>query len=249
MKKLLITFFCFMAVCFTSSTSNIALANTNTWAQVTFKGAYVYKTPEVNNSIKNIICVAENTYYVEILSSYNERLYKINYNGTSGYIEKDKVKRVNGTPETPYPNNIKLTTYNKNCYLRTTPTKEESNIISIIPSNYNGLTFVGTTYGEQIGDFDDNIWYYVEYLGTKGYIYNEYVSSINTIFPNTEQLSFANTDYDVVINPLSDGTTTLVIVLLSLPTFAILFLLYKKTKPRKAKLTNQIEINEVDERL
>ncbi len=250
MKKFVYGIVCFviyLSIC--TNPISVAFAKDGTWAQVTFKGAYLYRTPEVNQAIKNIICVAENTYYVEILSSYNESLYKVNYNGTSGYIEKDKVKKVNGAPETPYPNNIKLTTYNKNCYLRETPTKE-NNTISIVPSNYSGLTFIGMTYGEQIGDFDDNIWYYVEYLGTKGYIYNEYISFINTIFPNAEQLSYTSDDYDSIINPLSDGETALTIVILSLPTFVIIFLLYRKPKPKKTiKQSQKYDITEIDERL
>ncbi len=253
MKKLICFIFCMFAL-----TANFYVRPVyaqSEWAQVTHKGVYIYKTPVVNSNVKNIICVAENTYYVEIISNYNEILYKVDYNGISGWVEKDKVKKVKGVPENPYPNDIKLTTYEKNCYLRSTPTKED-NVLSVVPSNFNGLKFIGMTYGEQIGDFDDNIWYYVEYLGLTGYVYNAYISSINTIFPNTEKLTFTNDDFEDVVNPLSDGTTVIVIVALSLPTFIIIYLLYKtpKTKrlnKRKHEINDGsvVEISELDERL
>lgn len=221
----------------------------SSYAQITTKGVYIYKTPQVNNHIKNIICVAEYTYYVEIVSKYNESFYKVNYNGVNGgYVLIDEVKKVKGIPENPYPSDIKLTTYDKNCYLRSTPSKED-NTISIIPSKYNGLKFIGMTYGEQIGDFDDNIWYLVEYLDIQGYIYNEYIASINTIYPNTEKLSYSNNDYDKIINPLSNNTAIIIIIGLSLPTLIIIYILYKKPKKIKIKKQNNISFNEFDERL
>ena len=247
MKKISYCLTCLILISFVCNSTTIVYAE-NTYAQVVSRGTYVYKTPEINNNIKNIICVAENTYYVEILSQFNERFYKVNYNGTSGYMLIDEVKKVKGTPETPYPSNIKLTTYGKNCYLRSTPTKED-NTISIIPSNYNGLKFIGITYGEQLGDFDDNIWYLVEYLDVQGYIYNSYVSSINTIYPNTEQLSFLNNDFDVIANPLSNAQATTIIVCLSLPTLLIIYILYKKPKFKKSKTKKNIEVNEFEEML
>ena len=245
MRKIL---FCLVCLIFINHNANYyRVFAEGSWAQVVTSGCYVYKTPEINNNIKNIICVAENTYYVEIVSKVNETFYKVNYNGyIGGYVLIDEVKKVNGSPVTPYPSDIRLTTYDKNCYLRSTPTKDD-NVISIIPSNYNGLTFIGKTYGEQIGDFEDNIWYLVEYLGTIGYIYSSYVANINTIFPNTENLSYQNNDYDTIINPLSNTTAIIIIVALTLPTLIIIYILYRK--PKKIKPKKSVTFYEQDERL
>lgn len=246
MKKLMFCFICLIFINLNIYYDYCVFAEGN-WAQVVTTGCYIYKTPEINNNIKNIICVAENTYYVEIISKYNETFYKVNYNGyNGGYILIDEVKKVVGIPTNPYPNDIKLTTYDRNCYLRTSPSKED-NIISIIPSNYSGLTFIGTTYGEQIGDFEDNIWYLVEYLGVQGYIYSSYVANINTIFPNAEKLSYQNNDFDTVINPLSNSTSIIIVICMSLPTLIIIYVLYRK--PKKTKVKKQSIAYEFDESL
>lgn len=90
------------------------------YARIIDNRTYLYKTASSDNSIKNIICAMENTYYVEILLTYDEDFYKVNYNGVSGFVLRNQVKKVSGIPANPYPNNIKMMTINNNIYLRST---------------------------------------------------------------------------------------------------------------------------------
>ena len=226
----------------------ITLCENSSFAVIINDYTCLYRTPEANNDIKNIICVMESTYYVEILHTYNEEYYKVNYNGVSGYVLRKCVKKVNGAPNNPYPSNVKLKTVNNNIYLRTTPAKT-NNTLSIIPASTESLEFVGYVYGEQVDDFRDNIWYYVKYLDIYGYVYGEYIAEISAIPKNIEQLNFVNDDYVQVKNPLSNGTCAIIVGVLTLPTMLILLLLYKKPKPNKKFKEQVIVVKEYDEKL
>lgn len=189
----------------------------------------------------------ETTYYVEILHTYNEDFYKVNYNGTTGYVKRNAVKKVDGTPSIPYPNNVKMKTINNNVYLRSTPSKS-NNTLSIIPANCTSLKFIGYAYGEQVDDFRDNVWYYVNYLDIYGYVYSEYISEISNIPQNIENLSLLSDDYLDITNPLSNASCLIIISVLLAPTLILLLLLYKKPSKRKVKQHIMV-INEYDEKL
>lgn len=212
------------------------------YARIIDNHCYLYKTASDDNNIKNIICIMENTYYVEILLIFDEDFYKVNYNGINGFVLRNKVKRVNEKPNNPFPQNIKMLTTNNNVYLRSSPEKANNNI-TIVPSNCANLKYIGKVYGEQLDDFRQNLWYYVEYQGIYGYIYGDYIVSISNIYPNIEELSFLNdNDFDDIINPLSDETSTFIIILMLLPMILIIFLLYKKPKPKKQQFKQKIKI-------
>lgn len=220
------------------------------YARVIDNHCYLYKTASDDNNIKNIICAMENTYYVEILLIYDEDFYKVSYNGVSGFVLRNQVKRVSGIPNNPYPKNIQMLTTNNNIYLRSSPEISNNNL-SIIPSNCTNLKYIGKVYGEQVDDFRQNLWYFVEYQGVFGYVYGDYIVSISNIFPNVEELSFLNdSDFDDIINPLSDSTSVLIIVCMLLPILIVMFLLYKKPKLKKEKFKEKVVvIREYDDKL
>lgn len=218
------------------------------FAQIMGNAVYLYARPENDNSVKNIICIMENTYYVEILHTENEEFYKVNYNGVSGFVLRKNVKKVDGSPKIPYPSNVTMRTVNNNIYLRSTPVKS-NNTLSIIPANCTSLKYIGYVYGEQVDDFRENVWYYVNYLDVYGYVYCEYIDQISTIPQNIEQLSFLNNDYDDVVNPLSNGTCVLIVGVLTAPTLLILLLLYKKPKSKKRFKEQVIVVKEYDDKL
>lgn len=221
----------------------------NSYARITNSHTYLYRTASRNTDTKNIICVMENTYYVEILLIYDEDFYKVNYNGVSGYVLRQDVKRVKDVPTHPYPSGVEMVTINNNSYLRTSPNKS-NNSLTIVPSNCSKLNYIGKIYGEQVDDFRQNLWYYVEYQGVYGYIYSEYIRSISSIYPNVEELSYVNdNDFDDIINPLSNSTCILIIVGMSVPILIIMYMIYKKPRRSKSKFKEKVVIKEYDEKL
>lgn len=204
----------------------IISANDFKYARATNGNVNLYKLSTTNDSIDNIICIIEKTYFVEIISE-SDIDYKVNYNGVTGYVKKDDVVPVSGTPTTPYPVNINLVV-GSNCNLRKTPTTKStaSNIVSTIPKGETNIVFIGRVFSEEVIDFGGTTWYYVAYNGEKGYIYNQYLKSASPIYQNLEELPLYENLQNVELKPLSNANTLAIIILLFIPCIGILVILY-----------------------
>lgn len=243
MKRLIIILILLVTSC--SKFNNFtALAETN-FARIE-KTTELYKTNIVNSNLDNILCLAEESYFVEIIADY-DNLYKVSYNGVTGYIKKTDVKKINNSPITPYPNNIKII-MNTNCNLRSSPTTKTNtnNVISTIYSNTTNITFIGRTMGEEAIDFGGNTWYYVCCDGQYGYIYNNYIKSISPIYKNNESFSYYEEFPLTNINPISHTPSLIIMIILAIPLLFVLLILYlpnkhKKVKNNKAKIIKEIE--------
>ena len=193
----------------------------------------IYRTTSSSNTLDNIYCIGEETYFVEILQEY-EDMYKVNYNNITGFVKKEDVKEITNTPSTPYPYNIKLN-IGTNCNLRSTPTTatNTNNVISTIYANTPDIVFIGRASGEEAIDFGGNTWYYVYYQNNYGYIYNNYVSSITPIYPSIENYTYATNDSNKISNPITHTPSIIIIIILAMPLLGTLLLLYL---PQKIKI-------------
>ena len=186
-----------------------------------------------NDETKDIICIAEKTYFVEILSQMND-YYKVNYNGISGYIKKNDVKEILQIPKTPYPTQINIV-IGSDCNLRSTPTTKSSvsNIINVVNSGETNIEFIGRVFSEETIDFGGTTWYYVKFNGEYGYIYNKYVKSITPIYENTEITTFKSESSQIPQNPISHIPSLLLIIIMAVPIIVILLILYLPNKTHK----------------
>jgi len=216
----------------------IGLANTP-YGRVTSSYAYLYQSP--NQKINdNVICYLEESYFVEIVLDYNSDFYQANYNGINGFVLKKNIKKVLGTPTKPYPT-TNLTTISNKCYLRSSPDSNANNIVAVVPENNTDLKYIGKIYGEEAIDYRGNLWYLVDFYGVKGYIYNQYVASIEPISINLEVLDEFS-QITSTPSPLSNTDCAIVIAILSIPVIIIIIVMYKKPKPSKtAKTTKKIK--------
>ena len=185
-----------------------------------------------SDSISNVICIVEKSYFVEILSEY-DNFYKVNYNGINGYVKKNEVKPVSNTPSTPFPINIKII-IDSSCNLRSSPTirSTTNNIITSIRSNESDITFIGRIFSDEAIDFGGTTWYYVNYQGEYGYIYNQYVRSITPIYENTEKSEFVSQTSEL-INPITHTPSLIIIIVMFIPCILILIILYNPRKQHK----------------
>lgn len=243
-KKLLIIFFSLIISVSVFNCTSTVYAKSPTFAQIKNSNTYIYKSAELNESISNKLCLVENSYFVKIINNFNNDFYKVEYNGITGYVKKENLVLVSGTPVNPYPNNIYFNINNTSCYLRSSPKIKDTinNTICIVPAGTKSLRYIGKIIGEEAIDFNGTIWYLTEVNGTTGYVYSAYTNSITTIGENTETISlFTGYDYSKV-NPLSNTTCIFVILITIIPFLIILFLIYlprkklsvaqiKKTKP------------------
>ena len=201
------------------------------YARIIRPMSYLYKT--ASTEIKdNVLCYLEETYFVEITLDYDPTFYKVNYNGISGYVTKNSVTKIIGTPHTPYPTS-NITTIDTKCYLRSSPTTKEDNVVTVVPDKCKELEYIGKIYGEEAIDYQGSLWYYVSYFGVKGYIYSEYIYSISNIATNTE--TFDNIDSNLTKNPtpLKIAECGIIIAVLSVPAIIIVILMYRSPKPKK----------------
>lgn len=237
LKIFVIIFIIITSICPTKS----AYCESTQYAQILNSGDFLYRYDVYDQSHSNIICLLEKTYYVEVISSSTDKV-RVNYNGVSGYVKPSSIRLVKGVPTTPYPTDIKLQTYNKNCYLRTTPERGD-NTISILPANCTSLIFIGRTIGENVEDFGQNTWYYVEYLNVKGYIYSSYVQNISSIFPNGENLAYI-VDRSGLLNPLTNLECIIIVIVLTIPSLLILYIIFRKPHDKKPHRKVKIDFGE-----
>lgn len=191
-----------------------------------------------SNELSNVICVIEKTYFVEIISETDD-LYRVHYNGVNGYVKKNDVKEITSIPSTPFPYNIKII-IGSDCNLRSTPTVKSatSNIICTVAKNESDITFIGRVFAEEAIDFGGTTWYYVNYQGQYGYIYNKYIKSITPIYENTEQVTFVSPKENIIKNPITHTPSLILIIIMAIPCILILLILYL---PRKHKSKTKIE--------
>jgi len=243
MKKLLIIYM-LITINFLISTPHKYAIASNKYARIE-STTQIYKTTSGNDTIDNIYCLAEESYFVEIIGDYEE-YYRVYYNGINGYIKKYDVKEITNTPSTPYPYNIKIV-IGTNCNLRSSPTTKSStnNVITTLYSKEKEITFIGRTFGEEAIDFGGSTWYYVCYNGNYGYIYNNYVQSITPIYANNEGYTYTTIDQTKIENPITNTPSLIIIIVLALPLFGILFLLYlpkkSQNKTKRPKTPKVIE--------
>lgn len=222
--------------------------------QLNFSNASVFansKFARVENSTniyssqvsKEIICLAEKSYFVQILNEY-EDTYKVSYNGISGYVKKNDVREITSTPLTPYPKNISII-IGSDCNLRSSPTtkSQKNNIISTLKAGETNIEFIGRIYSDEAIDFCGTTWYYVKYLGEYGYVYNKYIKSITPIYENTEKISYTQASNTNIQNPITNIPSMLIIIILSIPLLFILIILYlPKGKIKKQRHKKQVKI-------
>lgn len=213
-------------------TNKIVYAETS-FAQAK-KSTHLYKN--TNFLDESILCIVEETYFVEILAEA-DNLYKVNYNNVTGFVKKNDVLEVLNIPNTPYPYNIQLE-IGSDCNLRSSPTTKSkvNNILTTIYKGETNISFIGRIYADEAIDFCGTTWYYVNYNGYTGYIYNKYVKSITPIYKNTENVTFIKNEEIKLTNPIVHTPSLILILIMLIPCILIILILYL---PRKFKIKNR----------
>jgi len=200
------------------------------------KSTYLYKN--INISDENILCIVEETYFVEILAE-SDNLYKVNYNNVTGFVKKNDVLEISNIPNTPYPYNIKLE-IGSDCNLRSSPTTKSkvNNIVTTVYKGETNISFIGRIYADEAIDFCGTTWYYVNYNGYTGYIYNKYVKSITPIYKNTENVTFISNEEIKLTNPIVNAPSLVLILIMLIPCILIILILYLPRKHKTKKPTH-----------
>lgn len=215
------------------------------YAQISNNQSYLYAEPQNTDSAKMFIL--PQTYFVELLSSHDESFYSARYNDIYGYVLKTQVKPVKNIPTTPFLTNINFRIFVPGgADLRSSPYNNGTlNLVYSIPFLDNNIAYYGQVQGEEVISKKGNIWYFCKYyndnLSYNGYVYAPLCDCLSTITNNTEivefldpsQLTFKEDILDTsgeVFEGLSQTTTTIIIIAISLPCLLLIYLLFKPTR-------------------
>ena len=167
------------------------------YAQVLQAGCYLYKTPSDNTNYSNVHFILEQSYFVQLLSEYNNEFFKAKYIDTIGYVKRSQVQCVQGVPNTPFLNNISFRVYNnssRSMYDKPFANSNNPTLKVYLPLYCEDLIYYGKIYGESAVEERTNIWYYCKYTVTNecGYVYSDACDKMDSIIPNTEKLTYIN---------------------------------------------------------
>ena len=223
-------------------------AQTASYAQILHAGCYLFKNPVDNTSYTNIYFMLENSYFVELLSDYNNEFYKAKYLDVVGYVKKSQVQCVQGTPKTPYLNNVSFRVYNNSSramYDKPYMNTNNPTLKVYLPLYCEDLIYYGIIYGESAIEERTNIWYYCKYTvtGMCGYVYSDSCDKMSPIVTNSEKLPYITSpQWDVIsvsnqLITIDSQPFKISIVLICIPfaifAFLLIRLAYTKRQNKK----------------
>jgi len=227
--------------------NNFAFAEEeNVYAKIKSDNVYLY-SQAINNDLYKIFCLPR-SYFVILTGNAGDSsnlFYKATYMDISGFIKKNEVQPIIGTPQNPFADNLTFSTFTPNgIELRNSPSNSNSYNIVTTVSFSKTLTYYGRISGEQMIPQMGTTWYYCKYVDEKnniyyGYLYSEYCYLLSEITENLESFP----DYQgelfpqsVDITPSTDQINLsrelkiFIIVCACVPCFIIIYLLFKPTK-------------------
>lgn len=222
-------------------------ADTGVYAQILNTGCYLYKTPVDNTNYLNVYFMLENTYFVELLSDYNDDFYQAKYLDIVGYVKKSQVQCVQGSPRNPYLTNVSFRVYNntsRSMYDKPFANSNNPTLKVYLPLYCDDLIYYGKVYGESAIEERTNIWYYCKYTvtGVCGYVYSDSCDKMDAIVPNSEKLPYisspawssnqVNSTQLISINSKSFKTTA---ILISIPFGIFAFFLFRLALQKRNK--------------
>ena len=217
------------------------------YAKVEESGVYFYSNPI--DEEKNKLFILPQTYFVYLTDEENENFYVAQYKDVYGYVRKQDVVVMNGTPTMPFASrNFTIKDLDG---LSLYPSPSFSNNTSLAKIDY--LTIVSSYYGDMPGENIPDLnspWFYCKVVQDDatlfGYVYSDSCYRISTISPNTETFEIVSSpSFDVSQGQeasLSEVAMAFIVIGVSLPCILIIYLLIKpslqksKASPSKKKV-------------
>ena len=218
------------------------------YCRITEESTLIYKSANISDDLSNIYFELTSTYFAQILGTENE-FYKVNYDGITGYVLKDEVTIVYGTPTTPFPEDITFQiNASASAVIRSIPSVE-GNYLGLLPCNTT-LSYFGKVEGTEAISGLGKYWFFVTYTSFEqgvisGYVYAPLTENLTEIPPNMEELSTipVGGSVDDILSPeLLNINNLLLIAGLSIGALVLLLLLIapmRKNKKERLKLPQQ----------
>lgn len=205
------------------------------YARVESPSVQFFENADTNSALFTI----PETFFVRV-DGVQDNFYAVTYKEKQGFVLKDQVRLVDGTPMSPYVN----LTYTQVMHL---PMFSQPNTSSEIVDNLESRTQI-TYYGEMIGvgaQAESDVWYFSSVLVNSelkfGYVYSETTyDKLSNSFRQNSEGPFATLDESMLFKEtesfasLSTGTKILLIVAIAVPSLLILYFLIRPGKIAQA---------------
>lgn len=228
MKRFIIFLFILIIPFFSSSSQTYAAQEKEYFAKITSNGVFLCETPNANSAIFEI----PYSYFVKVEYVVDD-YFKVSYDNVQGYVKKDKVALMNGTPLNPYAKaSFKIFVEYK---LYQSPYQNSLEVYDLTTND--ALKFYGTMTGQPLTS-KSNLWYYCSTVvdGTTfyGYVFSGITDNLTTIPTNGEtfqtisesELNSQTSEF----SSLSTGTKVILIVSISIPSLLIMYFLIKPSR-------------------
>ena len=221
------------------------------YARAETSGVYLYKSAQGTDQ-SNILFEIPESYFVGLLSDYNNLFYKVMYLDLTGFVLKSSVTPVKETPETPYLEGITFRVYTPGgTEMVANPTSKSPTVITTVEQN-TIIKYYGKSIGQENISGRGSTWYFgTTPTGESGYIYKGLTDQLSHIPLNTEQTTPLSTpfgesnDYLYNLVNISLLSKILIILFTTLPVLLLIYLLLKPYKIEKS-LTSHTPKNKLN---
>ncbi len=211
--------------------TNVTFAQMNCFGKIEDSGVFLYSFPNEDSILFEIPL----SYFVQI-GQPSGSYFKASYNGVSGYVKKEDVVLMNGTPQNAYYKHEFSVIY-PNLY-------EEANSSSLVLTdklNKNvSLDYCGIKSGEYFTE-DNCTWYYVKAevdgKALEGYVFSQFIynNPLKNFQLNSERFDIVSEEMLFAaqtnqFQALSTGTKILLVFAIAIPSVLILYFLIKPSK-------------------
>lgn len=229
--------FCFIFILFFLCPSFKSFASSYTnfvYARIETSGVYLYKSAKTTN-LDNAYFELPKSYFVLLVSNIDNEFYKAQYKDVVGYVKKSEVSPVAEKPNKPYPDEVKFWTYSS----------DGTNIVSSTFSSNNPkdtgsvsvmqeLNYYGQMVGDELIKDRGYLWLYCKTENASGYLYAGLCDVSKNFKDNTEVVTkisepYIDNDDSFLYNlvSLSPALKVILVLLVTLPCFLLVFLLFK----------------------
>jgi len=256
MKCLYLFFLSFLCLTFDLNITAKADENLSYYAKITSSNIYFYNTCNEDDKLFEI----PSSYFVLLTDDANEEFYSAKYGNILGYVKKNEVTPMNGSPINPYATkyNFRITSMSGLSLMKEATFESEE--ITNIDFLEDKIYFYGNFQGQEFFPNSTDIWHYCSYTKNNktqyGYLFSYYCDFINELKTNdeyfeeiTETLKFKIET--VSSSGLSDSIKALIILAVIIPILiACYFFITPKKKKEKPKIIKRhkdyYELNESD---
>lgn len=229
--------FCFIFILFFLCPSFKSFASSYTnfvYARIETSGVYLYKSAKTTN-LDNAYFELPKSYFVLLVSNIDNEFYKAQYKDVVGYVKKSEVSPVAEKPNKPYPDEVKFWTYSSDgtnivssTFSRNNP--KDTGSVSVMQE----LNYYGQMVGDELIKDRGYLWLYCKTENASGYLYAGLCDVSKNFKDNTEVVTkisepYIDNDDSFLYNlvSLSPALKVILVLLVTLPCFLLVFLLFK----------------------